>query len=345
MSTTFTYVIERYSAAGEDEELLERAELVGDSGGFVCLATSEERILDADDVPTAIASTPTLCEIRANQITRITASGAAFDHLPLVLSVPGDPDEFDQDAWSDALAAEHAEQEWVVQPGWCRVLYVNDERWGIWRTAEGSRALPQDWPMVGLREVWAELSFSELLSMTSGLDQVTIGLATPGVVAACFLPDVHAWEAEIPAAVWKRGDTAADAQVFAQWLLGWAPDGWSRGDENFSAMMAQLFVESSGYGSEFPTSGAMLCAGGSPVGYMDGDSAQWRLSVSLSPATTERVLDAIAARGGRFADIVTAARDPESPQGKARREALGRWQEERDQHAFAVIALEAGYAP
>jgi hypothetical protein len=100
--------------------------------------------------------------------------------------------------------------------------------------------------------------------MTSGLDQVAIGLATPGVIAACFLPDVHAWEPEIPAAVWKRGDADADASVFAEWLLAWAPDGWSGGDPNFSTMMAQLFVESAGYGSEFPTSGEMLCAGGSP---------------------------------------------------------------------------------
>ncbi len=66
----------------------------------------------------------------------------------------------DPGGWSDTLAAEHAEQEWVVQPGSRRALYVNDERWGTWQTSDGPRALPQDWPMVGLTEVWAELSFS-----------------------------------------------------------------------------------------------------------------------------------------------------------------------------------------
>ena len=343
MSTDFSFTIERYGVAGEEEQLLERAELVRSGDGFACRIDGEDRVLDAEDVPAAIASTPMLCEIRANEVTRITATGAAYDHLPLVLTVPGDPDDFDADAWSDTLEAEHATQEWVVQPGWARALYVNDERWGCWQTADGPRALPQDWPMVGLMKRWAAMSFSELLSMTSGLDQVTIGLATPGVIAACFLPDVHAWEPDIPAALWKRGDAAADARVFTEWLLGWAPDGWSGGDPNFSAMMAQLFVQSTGYGSDIPTSGAMLCAGNTPPGFMDGDSAHWELSVGLDRPTIEQVLDAIAERGEPFADIVTAARDPESPQGKARRDALEEWERDRDEGAFALIAREAGY--
>jgi hypothetical protein len=109
--------------------------------------------------------------------------------------------------------------------------------------------------------------------------------------------------------------------------------------------MAQLFAESAGYGSEFPTSGELLCAGGTAVGFMDGDSALWQLSVNLDPTTVERVLDAIAARGGRFADIVTAAGDPESEKAKARRVALEEWERYRDQGAFALIAREAGYQP
>jgi hypothetical protein len=338
VSTHFTYVIERYGAGGEEEQLLHRAELVCAGDGFVCRVDGQDRIFEAHDVPAAIASDPMLCEVHANEITRITATGEAYDYLPLVLAVPGDPDDFDEDEWSETLADEHTQEE-------SRVLYVNDERWGCWRTADGPRLLPRDrdWPMVGLVEVWAEMSFSELLSMTSGLDKVSIGLTTPGVIAACFLPDVTAWEAEIPAALWTRGDTSADAEVFTDWLLGWAPDGWSGGDPNFSAMMAQLFVESTGYGSDIPTSGAMLCAGNTAPGFMDGDSAQWELSVGLDQATTELVLDSIARRGGQFAEIVTAAREPESPQGKARRAALEQWEQERDQGAFALIAREAGY--
>jgi hypothetical protein len=78
---------------------------------------------------------------------------------------------------------------------------------------------------------------------------------------------------------------------------------------------------------------------------MDGDSAVWQLSVNLDPATVELVLEAIAARGGQFADIVTAARDPKSEQAKARRVALEEWELDREQGAFALIARESGYQP
>ena len=52
---------------------------------------------------------------------------------------------------------------------------------------------------------------------------------------------------------------------------------------------------------------------------------------------------AIGQRGSHFADIVTAARDPESSEGRARRAALHQWEHDRDQNAFDLIAHEAGY--
>jgi len=344
MNTDFIYVIERYGVEGEEEQLVERAELVRTANGLVCRGEGGDVVLAADDVMTAIAGAPMLNEIRADHITRITATGEAYDHLPLVLTVPGDRDDFDESAWSETLAEEHTEQVWVIQPGRCRVLYVNSERWGAWRTPDGPRALPEGWPMVGLSKFWAELKFSELLSMTSGLDQATIGLATPGAVAACFLGDEGMGNPDQEASVWKRGDADADARLFANWLLDWVPNGWMISDDNFRAMLAQLFVEAALHDRNgIPTAGAMLCAGGTSVGFMDQDSSEWRLDVGLDRATVELVLDAIAERGGRFAEIVAAARDPQSLQGQARRLALAEWEQDRNQFAFGLVESEAEY--
>ena len=197
--------------------------------------------------------------------------------------------------------------------------------------------------MVMLSPTWGELSFSELLSMTCGLDQATIGLATPGAVAACFHGDEGMGNPDQQASVWKRADAKADARLFIDWLLDWVPGGWMTHDDNLSALLAQLFIEAALHGRDgIPTAGAMLCAGGPPVGFMDGDSAEWKLAVDLEPVTVDLALDAIAERGGRFADIVTAARDPQSPQGMARSAAIEKWEQERDEDAFALIAREAG---
>ena len=93
----FTYVIERLDVSGEEEELIERAELVCEGDALVCLVQGREaRTLEATDVPSAIAGEPVLSEIRANQITRITANDVVYEELPLILQVPGDPDEFDE---------------------------------------------------------------------------------------------------------------------------------------------------------------------------------------------------------------------------------------------------------
>lgn len=309
MTSEFSYVIERYGVGGATEELLERAELIRAGEGLVCRVAGEERLLDATEVPAAIGSDPLLCEVRADQVTRITATGAAYAELPLLLVVPGDPDDFDENAWSDTLAQEHTCEEWVVQPGRLRALYVNGDRWGCWRTLDGPRALPQDWPMVGLSTIWGELDFSELMSMTSGLDQATIGLATPGAVATCFLADENLGNPDQQAAVWKRGDAHADAQMFVTWLLDWFPAGWHIRDENFSAMMAQLFIESTQHGRNgISTSGGMLVAGSeNTLDFGDSDSSEWRLLVNLPPETINHALEGIARRGPRFADIGIAA--------------------------------------
>ena len=57
------------------------------------------------------------------------------------------------------------------------------------------------------------------------------------------------------------------------------------------------------------------------------DLSDWRLQLDLEPATIDAVLDLFAQRGPRLCDIVTAARDPESPAGLARRAAVEQWEQ------------------
>jgi hypothetical protein len=58
---------------------------------------------------------------------------------------------------------------------------------------------------------------------------------------------------------------------------------------------------------------------------LDGlDSSEWRLGLDLEPAMIDRVLDLLTRSGPEFSEIVTAATDPESPAGIARRSALER---------------------
>jgi len=190
MNENFTYKISRFGVSAETEMLKQHAELVCEHGALILRVDGEaDWTLTTTNVASAIAEDPTLSEIRANQITRITAGGAALELLPFTLSVPGDPDDFDEALWSKTLADEHTHQDWVVQPGRCRVAYVNDDRWCPWPTADGPRMLPEDWPTVRLSSTWARLTFTETASMTSGLDEITLGLVTPGVVAACRDPD------------------------------------------------------------------------------------------------------------------------------------------------------------
>ena len=86
MNEHFTYTISRFGVSAETETLLQHAELVREHGALVLRVAGEaDRKLTTKDVSVAIAEDPTLSEIRANQITRITAGGAALNLLPLSL--------------------------------------------------------------------------------------------------------------------------------------------------------------------------------------------------------------------------------------------------------------------
>lgn len=327
MSEDFIYTVSRFGVGTDDEALIEHAELVHEHNQLILRVTGQaDRALTTTDAAVAIAEDPILCEVRANQITRIHAQSAALDLLPFGLSVPGDPDDFDAALWSTNLADLHTRQEWVVQPGRYRVAYVNDIRWCPWPTAEGPRMLPEQWPMVGLNRTWTNLTFSELGGMTSGLDEITLGLVTRRVVAACHNAD----SSSVRVAVWQRSeDPAGDAQIIVDWLLDWVPTSFGVTDDGLKALLVQLFIEATSNGRNgIQLQGSWLCAGsGAALPFGDTDTSQWCLEASLPRGATSLAFELIAGRGERLSAIVEAARIPTSPAGLARGAALVEWED------------------
>jgi hypothetical protein len=169
--------------------------------------------------------------------------------------------------------------------------------------------------------------------MVSGCSETVIGLATPSAVACATLIDEQ--DEEKDAVLWRRGDTARDdGAVFVKWLLEGVMWEGSGGLEE--AVLAQLFVDASMddlNGVGIP--GSRLAAEcETRMGWGDEDSSEWRLELNLAPDVIDAVLDVLAERSPRLADIVTAARDPASPAGVARRAALGEWSESFESQAW-----------
>lgn len=219
MSADVVYEIARYDVGESQEVLRERAQVFRTDGSLSWRLGSGPANAAADFVP-LIRHEAALNEIRANQVTRITAASEFVDELPLLLVSPGDRNEFDEDAWSDELLDEHIHQEWSRQTGLHRVLYVNGDRWCPWPTPDGDRLLPESLPTVLFESQWAELSFIETGSMVSGVDKTVLGLVNPSVVASATEPDQGIGHDEQDVWVWRRdGSVANDARIFLDWLL------------------------------------------------------------------------------------------------------------------------------
>lgn len=295
MSNSFEYEIARYSVQGEAELLIESAQLCDRAGALWRRVGVEPEIpCPAGDLSALISADPLLSEVRANQVTRITAKPAALLELPLVLSAPGDSSDFDQSLWSQTMVREHLDSsDGTDGRGVYRVLYVNDARWGVFTTPEGERLLPeggdsQQLPL--LDPCWGELSFSEGgATMTVGGDVTAIGLVTPGVVASTTTPD----EDDIEISLMRRGD---DADTFIDWLVnGTMLERYSTVNPFIGEMMAKLFVEASIGGHNGQVIAGSLLAAGKEI---DEDSAMcahdtsdWCLRLNLEAAMIDRVLD------------------------------------------------------
>lgn len=326
---SFTYLVERFDVSGEEESLIERVELVRDGSTLVFRnGAAEVRRLNSYDVTAAIAAETALHEIRANQVTRIRADGPAYDELPFLLRIVGDANDFDECLWSEAMLEEHLSgtgEECLLEASApsVRVAYVNGERWSPYRTDDGPRMLSEETTPL---KIWGELHCG---------DRSIIGLVTPLVVAAFYVPDTFGASdaAGNSVALWRRpGDRAGEASILANWLLDWVPRQGRIDDEAHRQMLAQLFVERAvrGVGDEdFPLT--YLAAGHREQPEEVAD-AVWNLRVRILPGETlDLTASLIAGRNPEMAAIVSAASNPNSPEGMARRAAvqeLGDWDSE-----------------
>ncbi len=171
MNNDPVYEIARYDVSTDEEVLIERAQVLASDGELrIRVDDGPENLCAEIDLSAAIGADPVLSEVRANQVTRITATPGALHELPLMLRVPGQGEDFELSLWSTAMQKKYG-FDYSPERGMYRVLHVNGERWGAWPTLNGEWMLPEDdvepW-QPHLTQRWAELTFMEGASMTSG---------------------------------------------------------------------------------------------------------------------------------------------------------------------------------
>ena len=333
--TDFIYVIERFDVSGEEEVLIERAELVREGAALICLTQgSEERTLEVTDVPPAIAGDPVLSEVRANQITRITATDVVYEVLPFILRVPGDPADFDATLWSEAMMEEHTTTDGFSTHVF-RVAYVNGQRWCAYPTMGGEPQMLIEYELEpGVPEVRERATLTINDAVLGQEDRFKIGPTTQLAVVAMHVR----YESLIPdtksVVVWRRvADPAEDAAMLADWLIDCVPKQLGSQGEAYRHMLAQLVVEVAVRQNKKEEIPASYLAAGHPDQPVDADNTIWNLWLYIPAETSALLADIIAQRGPAMADIVIAATHPDSPQGRSRRaavEALGEWALEID---------------
>ena len=328
--TAFIYVIERFDVSGEEEVLIERAELVREGAALVCLAQGrEERILEFTDVPSAIRGDPVLSEVLANQITRITATDDVYEELPFILGVPGDPNDFDATLWSEAMMEEHTTTAGLGKDVF-RVAYVNGQLWCAYPAVGGeSRMLIEDELLPGMPEVreWASLTIAG--AVPGQEDSFGIGLTTQLAVVATHSRYTPMIAGPKPVIVWRRAaDPVGDVAMVVDWLLDYVPEQLDSHGEADRQMLAQLLVEVAVRQNKKEDFPASYLAAGHRDQPLDAGNALWNLWPYVPGTTSALLAELVSQRGPAMAEIVMAATNPDSPQGISRRaavEALGEW--------------------
>lgn len=141
MTVGLVYEISRYDVSGDAEVVVGRAQLLASDGALWRRVDGGTLTRCAGvDVATAIGADPSLNEVRANQVARISAEPEALAELPLVLRVPGEVEDFDPSQWSTAMQELH--ELGHLDRDVYRVLYLNGKRWAAWSTPDGSGCSP-----------------------------------------------------------------------------------------------------------------------------------------------------------------------------------------------------------
>lgn len=301
MPEEILYEISRYTDSVADEMLINRTQVVRMQDYFVRRTEAGlESRLTGTDVLSAISADSLLSDVYAEHDTRITATAQLAAQLPLVLHA--------RLSDSEAEAAPHHldADEWR--------LLVNDARWAPFLTTQDSYALlPADPPEVDLFTTWAAMNFSETDSRTSGDDRASIGLATADVVVTTTLLDPLIDSPEYPVRMWRRGRTQADdAALIAEWFTGNDLSDYLGIDPR---MLVRLFAATANEPDTHKICYGDYLALNTPSREETGGTptSEWRLRLNLSPEVIGLALDTIADTNTEFNDIVTAARDPQSP--------------------------------
>jgi hypothetical protein len=323
MADQTVYEIARYRVDQPKEVLIETARIIETGGGLVKQGP-DGRSMDVADVTTAIGADPTLHEVRANEITRITARADVVDELPFHLVAPGDPDDFDENDWSKELE-KHVDPVYEHQVGVYRVLFVNGDRWCPWSTYTGQSMLPEAWPVIRLQQDWVGITLDHDNEGAESTHTTVLGLISDGVAGCYHEPD---WEMEAgpqDVGVWRRSGTVEDdARIIVDWLLD-SP--FQRLWEfSIEKMLTRLFLETvAGETRPVGIGGHRLAVGDDPQPHAAASDADvWWMSVNLPPEVIDSVIEQLSSRDEALRDVVASLQVPNSPQAAARQEALSR---------------------
>jgi hypothetical protein len=248
-----------------------------------------------------------------------------------VLYPVGEWEDFDEGLWSESMQA-HIEEDWRSNLPFdpYRVLYVNEKRWCTWQTSRGDQMLPEALG-TSLNPRWGELSLYETGTMASGGSRSILGLLSPATAVAIANLDsfddiADEYAGYLTVGLHRRdGTVERDARIVADWLLG-SPVPWYfyKGGNYVDPMLfVQLFVEATVNAKNGQTLwGEDLAeAAGYDLSFRDTGSgvpsSEFALELNVAHEVIDAALDLIAEKP-EFQDIVTAARDPESPAARAR---------------------------
>jgi hypothetical protein len=332
MNRQAIYEISRYGVATHREELIERAELFRDEGRLTWrLNEGSEAPRPGDGMAAAFAGVAELREIRPDQVTRVTAVADVENELPLLLRPTGESGDIDESLWSEEMSIEHLDAEvWSVLPfDSNRALYVNGQPWRSWHTTGGDQILPEHDMEPRLTTKWAEVSLYESATMNSGGNRSVIGLVTPNVIAKIYTTsgdwaDEDDFGSTITLSHWDGSPEACTAAV-ADWILSSPVSYYFYKDGNFvdPKFFVQLFIDAALISDDTHTSRFaenLIDSCGYDMDYFDrGDiTTEFDLDIHVGRDVIDGVLDGLAGDEPEYADMIAAARDPDSAEARAR---------------------------
>ncbi|MEI8084117.1 MAG: hypothetical protein WCI74_19940, partial [Actinomycetes bacterium] len=326
--TEVLYRIERYQPGDGAEELYGSAQIYR-AGKQLWVRTDDDAPTSCphDSIAATIAETPALHEVRSYDVTRVIAADEIVVELPLLLRGEGIWNSQDYEHWGQELYCEHIDGSGYSDLPYDEncVLYVNGDRWSRWR---GDVMLPDSDGGIRVVQEWLTLTRLEGGDFASVPDTCGLSLATPSVAVSIPLPDHelrHEPEDFPNVRVMRRdGSVERDAEIILQWLISGPIELLAEeidalgGDEISDLVIVELFVEVAinGRADRFRR---LSYAAARPSRFTANDNWSWDLVIKdLSPKVVEATLDLIAQQNQAFHDIVTAARDPRSPEAQAR---------------------------